>query len=336
MKIFFRVDANNEIGMGHFMRCLTLAKEFQNDGHQVTFISFDLHEKARQLIPNKIELCEINNLHSFNFLPQKIEHKNSLVIVDHYQIDVAWHQKAKERNLALLVIDDLANSDILADFILNQNINASAESYRKLVKFDKTHFLIGPSYALLRKEFSTSQKKMKKKYDLLISMGGADGKNQTPRILKILDKINYKNKILILIGATSQNLNEVERQVENLQLNCEIKVNSTEVANDMRQSALCIGAGGTSCYERASLSIPTLVLGTADNQIPSTMEFEKRGIISYAGQWDKINDSTFLSKISSFLNDLTLHEQLRINSKEIIDGKGARRSLEKIMEKLSK
>ena len=40
--IAFRVDASNQIGTGHFMRCLTLTNELRKQDVQIRFISRNL------------------------------------------------------------------------------------------------------------------------------------------------------------------------------------------------------------------------------------------------------------------------------------------------------
>ena len=42
MNIAFRVDSSSKTGVGHLMRCLTLADELKSKNYQITFICRDL------------------------------------------------------------------------------------------------------------------------------------------------------------------------------------------------------------------------------------------------------------------------------------------------------
>lgn len=53
MKIAFRVDASSQIGIGHFMRCLTLADALKQRGAQIRFLSRYLPEHLKDVLMTK-------------------------------------------------------------------------------------------------------------------------------------------------------------------------------------------------------------------------------------------------------------------------------------------
>ena len=60
MKIVFRVDSSTQMGIGHLMRCLTLANKLTKQNHQIVFI-------CRKLDGNLIE--SVKHHHSVVVLP---------------------------------------------------------------------------------------------------------------------------------------------------------------------------------------------------------------------------------------------------------------------------
>ena len=52
-KIAFRVDASEQIGTGHLMRCLTLADSLKQRGAQIRFVSRYLPEHLCNMLKDK-------------------------------------------------------------------------------------------------------------------------------------------------------------------------------------------------------------------------------------------------------------------------------------------
>jgi spore coat polysaccharide biosynthesis predicted glycosyltransferase SpsG len=112
MNIVFRVDSSTQIGVGHLMRCLTLADEFQKKNHKITFICRELQGNLVNLIKYKvIGLLGNNDFQSddlyLNLLGETQEQdagqvirvmpeNTDLLIVDNYALDEVWHKKLRQ------------------------------------------------------------------------------------------------------------------------------------------------------------------------------------------------------------------------------------------------
>ena len=62
MNVSFRVDSSNKIGIGHLMRCLTLADELSKQNHDVVFICRELTGNLITLINYLVLIFLISSL----------------------------------------------------------------------------------------------------------------------------------------------------------------------------------------------------------------------------------------------------------------------------------
>ncbi|MBD3768372.1 MAG: UDP-2,4-diacetamido-2,4,6-trideoxy-beta-L-altropyranose hydrolase, partial [Gammaproteobacteria bacterium] len=201
MRIAFRVDAALAIGTGHVMRCLTLAHELREQGANCVFICRQHQGHMAGLIQQRGFGCHLLALSETPYLPQSddLAHAAWLgaswqqdaqqtlallaepvdwMVVDHYAIDARWQASVKVGYQRLLVIDDLADREHLADVLLDQTYGRQVADYQSLVP-QQCQLLLGSTYALLRPEFaqwreaSLKRRKLQTNIqNILISMGG--------------------------------------------------------------------------------------------------------------------------------------------------------------------
>ena len=95
-KIFFVVDGNNKIGLGHVHQSLNLAKEIKKSKKNIIFVSND--ETVQKIIP-KIFPCYIPT--QKNFKKHVNPSKNDLIIIDKHQelIKNLIHYKKNSKSL---------------------------------------------------------------------------------------------------------------------------------------------------------------------------------------------------------------------------------------------
>ena len=105
--LFIRVDSSPEIGIGHMMRCLTLAQELKNNFDKIIFLTQkDSGDFIGTIMKNKFEVIFISTTNNDpdiikNLIITYSENKNFLLI-DHYDIDSNFESSLK--NIVVLVI----------------------------------------------------------------------------------------------------------------------------------------------------------------------------------------------------------------------------------------
>ena len=125
----------------------------------------------------------INNLDSVDWL-----------IVDNYGLDKKWEVILRPHVKKIMVIDDMTKREHDCDLILDQNLYENMkECYEGLIPRDCKK-LIGPKFALLRKEFYQIRKNLKKPNGkikrILVSFGSDDHTNETMKVLEAINQLN--------------------------------------------------------------------------------------------------------------------------------------------------
>lgn len=344
-RIAFRTDASSEIGMGHFMRCLALADALLSYDCEIQFISRSTPEVLRQMLLERrirllelsedVKVCELDELPHAHWLKvsqrqdamQTVELLNSKtldwLIVDHYAIDHRWEKYIRRIAKNILVIDDLADRIHDCDILLDQNLyQEKNQKYVGLVP-EKCTKLIGPQYALLRKEFREARRHLKTRSgevnSILIFLGGIDLHNYTSLALQALKKTDWKVNVDVVVGQYHPCIEEIQTLCMASGFVCHVQ--SNQIALLMARADLAIGAGGVALWERCCMGLPSICIVTASNQKAQIEEMSARGLIISIGEE--------LDFVEAIYNGLQRHklelDLLKISSNltDIVDGYGA-------------
>jgi len=354
LNIAFRADSSYQIGIGHIMRCLTLALVIKKQ-HQVT-ISFFCRKtegninnlilahgfKVMQMQAPKQSIHETLTHSSWLGATQqqdvcefiKLSNKEyfDLIITDHYAIDQIWHKQIATQTKKIMVIDDLADRIHQCDYLLDQTFNCSPAKYNKLVPTNCIQML-GTKYALLRDEFQQQKKKQKtnNRANLLVMFGGSDPDNLTLQALNQLVKRSDIDKITIILANSALHIDSVSQFLDKQKntLNLDLKINPTNIAALMSQADLAIGAAGTTSWERCTIGLPAVVIIQAENQREIANELSNKQVISYI---ESFEIETLLNKqIDQWLNNPSRLKVSIVNGQEICDGYGAYRVSNRIL-----
>jgi UDP-2,4-diacetamido-2,4,6-trideoxy-beta-L-altropyranose hydrolase len=277
MKVYFRVDASAQMGLGHLMRCLALAQEvFEREGEPVFFIQQSTLKYCQTrhdwvgrivIIPESISGSdEINWISDY-----LIRDNGSLLILDGYQFSTEYKQQLKMATGAhLIVFDDNNDLGMLhADLVINGSHFASNLNYQESAPH--ASLCVGPEYRVLRTEFSIAPTiEWSQRMGLLITIGGSDPTHSTLPLLQALEHIGFDAPIRIITGAGFEQGAELEKYLSSSALMVQHLHNFQSMADALSRCRLAICAAGGTQYEAEAMATPSLLLVVADNQLRAT------------------------------------------------------------------
>lgn len=337
------------------MRCLTLADALRERGAQSTFICrphaghlLDLIQQrrhtAKALAPADdtftapADPCHDKWL-GIDWASDAAQTQRALgeqvldwLVVDHYAFDRRWEQALRPHTQRIMVIDDLADRRHDSDLLLDQNLGRQAKDYVGLLS-RHTQTLIGPAYALLRPEFaqwrehSLQRRAQPQLKNLLITMGGADQANATGQVLDAVTHCELPTdlRITVVMGPTAPWLAQVQAQAATMPRPTQVLVGVNNMAQLMAESDLCIGAAGSTSWERCCLGLPAIQLVLADNQKGINAALELAGSVLTV-QLDKLQAE--LPSVFAKVSRSNVLCSLSKNAAVACDGLGANKTVQ--------
>ena len=354
-KVYFRVDASLNIGSGHVMRCLTLANALGKRGIQAGFVCrahegnlISFIEQQGYAVHNlgapQVHREGFSGYESWLGVHPRVDAEETArhfrgngpvwVVADHYGIGDCWERAIKKQADKVIVIDDLANRNHYCDLLIDSSFQRSTSDYDGLVP-SGSRVLAGTRYCLLRDEFVEVRQVTPKKPSplppkrILISLGGVDLHNSASLILDELERTQLPNstEIDVVIGHACPHKTTLEHQSRHARLSVSVHQGVTDMAQRIIAADLCIGAVGSSIWERCCLGCPSIVATLAPNQEEGAGKLQSTGVVlsfspSCIGQLQRLIDGLTSSELK-LLSD---------NGLRLVDGLGTERVIQTMLE----
>lgn len=359
MRFAIRADASLQMGSGHVMRCLTLAKLLTQQGHSITFICRAHDGHLAQVIKQngfaihllaKGEHNDFTKVHAHSdwlgvsetqdfadCQPILTQLQPDWLIIDHYAIGKHWESSARNLlpSLKILVIDDLADRLHDCEVLLDQNFGRNHDDYQAMVP-PHCRLLLGSRYTLLRDEFcqwrdvSLARRKTiqqpnnsQQPNNILVNLGGVDNDNVTLKILQSLQGIAQINgySVTVVMGKTAPHIDSVQEFGKQANFPCNVIVNANNMAALMANADLAIGAAGSTTWERCCLGLPMLLIVLADNQQVIAQALAQKNVVKVVTDIAKLD-----AQLPTLLDDLSKnYKTYSQKSAQLVDGHGSTR-----------
>jgi len=269
--LYIRTDGNADIGTGHVMRCLSIAKANEKNGIDCTFIVAD--DRMKPWIEEQgFSVVCLDSL--WNDLDVETDKMVRLIkdcgierlLIDSYFVTFDYLSRL-HRLTYITYIDDLDDFIYPCSELINYNIYAEKLDYP--ARYPNTRLLLGPKYAPLREEFRGLSRRINRNMveHVLLTVGGADPLNIATQIVeRVKQDSGVSNMHYHIVAgrfmAQISRLSTLAKKYEGVTIHQHVEKMSVL----MRDCDVAISAGGTTLYEICACGVPTVILSIADNQ----------------------------------------------------------------------
>jgi spore coat polysaccharide biosynthesis predicted glycosyltransferase SpsG len=192
----------------------------------------------------------------------------------------------------LLFLDDNGHAGhYAADVVLNQNPHAHEALYADREAY--TRLLLGPDYALLRREFRACHNGKRaipnQGRKVLVTLGGADPDNVTLRVVTGLQNLKIEGlEALVVVGGGNPHFKSLvgavagDHQIRLLR-------DATNMPELMAWADVAIAGAGATCWEMCLLGLPALLISLAPNQLSIAQWLDRKGVSSDIGSTQQLS-----------------------------------------------
>jgi UDP-2,4-diacetamido-2,4,6-trideoxy-beta-L-altropyranose hydrolase len=330
--VVFRADAAPETGGGHVQRCLALGEALVDAGWRSAFA---FRPRTLETVPalassgHRLIELDGSDAQEATVLSSKTGSGCNLLVVDHYGRGSSFEKDCRSFAARIMAIEDRPGRNHDCDLLLDPTPGRGVAAYQRLVPRG-CKLLLGPSYALLRKQFAKAREAAPARCArgeppkrIFVSLGMTDPGNLTAAVLQGIAASGTGLAVDLVIGSAAPHLGELRRLIAALKLEARLHVDADNIAGLMGEADLAIGAAGSSSFERCCLGLPSLIVIAADNQRDIAAALVESGAAEAVGLDD------LSGAVSKGMQRLCASLKARITMAEasarLCDGRGATR-----------
>lgn len=356
--VLFRADGSNKLGTGHIMRCLTFTQWLKKNGvpsilvmknydHNIVDLSHSFSCKV-ETISGACSFKEDANItkaladkYRSDVIISDMNNADTLTRVEEYQ---QYLKILKNNNKFLVVIDGFGNECLSAKVNIASDITLIpyfGRENRSYIGCDKTQYLLGPKYFIVREEFAKAAKIKRligrNANNILVSMGGSDPLQITIKVVKAVGFIDRPSlRLNVVLGAAFDPAakKEVRRLLKKIKGQHEIIENCKNMAKLMLWSDLAVINGGLTKYETAITGTPTLVISHSEAEVNIMCDFQKGGSAVHLGYIKDIDKRTICEGVKNLLDNSLSRKRMSESGRNMLDAKGASRIISRIPKEL--
>lgn len=331
-KLIFRVDAGNEVGFGHAMRCLSLAKRLMfSYGVNVLFYSTPNDNLERLYKEQGIQYVFNSGLDEIGFL-EKIRDENpkSVVFIDKLYAYTTETIRNLKHDLKIIMFHNECEGMFEGDFAIFPSAHLNDEIIADhRWKNSSAKFLYGPKYIIINDECIKLVKQSIQpsiQPHFAISTGASDPEGILIKVIEWINESDFNAEVKALYGFDFYHRDALHTLIPKLKPTIEIKEFNYA---DLLSADLAVSAVGVTTYELIFAHIPVITIGHIEkNSIAGEILQRRYGCNFHLGIFKDVKREQFISAIRYLWNSEKSLLEIRKKQKNLIDGAGIRRVAE--------
>ena len=336
--IYVRTNANELVGAGHVMRCVTVSRQLKKLGEQSVFIIRD--EDAKRILPESICAVQLKNCLDMDNELQEMQEIMAVygpgkILLDSYEFHKRYMSELRRFFEKVITFDDMYAEKFPADMLINYNIFYKRFDYSERYRGSGTKLLLGGAYVPLREQFQDLRLVRRETVkNILLICGGGDPLGFLVKVVqKICEADLYKTyHFIVVCGALNSDidvLNGYGRKYPEIEVLRDVH----NMAGALQNADIVVSAASTVLYECCCVGVPTIFFTVADNQKYDMEAFSENGMMLYAGDFSK-EGMTVVDNIFSQIEQLSVDQERMMfmtnRMRKVVDGKGAERIAKEI------
>ena len=221
MRAVFYTEGGGRYGLGHIVRCASLAAAMRDFGIETHF-TVNGGVVDGFLSPNSYKYNDWKNFTDFAAC--------DIAVIDSYEASLSVYKAIKSSSQIAVSIDDEIRLDYPTDIILNSTVGAESWNYPQ----NGAVYLLGSKYFLMRSRFGEIKtKNIKNKVEnIVIALGGSDVLGVAEELSKVLIDAFADTKKILVVGPGFKNKESLQA-LEGENFECACYPNEVRLAEDL-------------------------------------------------------------------------------------------------------
>ena len=300
-KILFRAVGQQQLGMGHIYRCLTLA--YKLIGHDLLFVTdaqsdMGIKKLEESFFPMKI----VKNDEEFEQV--LTEYQPDIVVNDILNTTESYMKLVRTHAGRIVNFEDVGPGASYADAVINALYENRSKKMNNVYE--------GFKYFCIRDEFMEETPKdfSKEVQNVIVIFGGADPSNLTGRLYEICKILHTKHKSIdfhFITGFAYGHKDEIVTDEENhIFVHHDVK----RVSALMSKADLAVTSQGRTIYELASMGVPAVVMAQNEREAEHVFAGIQNGFINL-GLGTRTDAITIIKTIQWLIETPNVRKEMR-------------------------